>query len=423
MRTTSKWPLAALVGLGLASSVTPASSTKGETQVADLSGLELKTSPRRTVVGMPADVQAAAEANNANARAAARPAQPTGAKAPAPASAPATAAAPAVAPSRKSQGTVQPLIEDPMDRLRQRLAEKLAREPLPESSDPHLVRVIANPEPVPAATVAAPTVPIAPAVPIVTDRENELLITAPARRARPAPAVPIAKKAKAPHGHWDYEGENGPQNWSQLKPEFSTCGSGKRQSPIDIRDGISVQLDPVSFDYKPTAFKVIDNGHTVQVNVAPGNSIEVMNRRYELQQFHFHRPSEERINGRQFDMVAHLVHKDLEGRLAVVAVLLDRGSVQPVVQTVWNNLPLEKGEELAAKAEIDLNQLLPAERGYFTYMGSLTTPPCSEGVLWMVMQKPVSISSEQIGIFSRMYPMNARPIQATSGRMIKGSSN
>jgi carbonic anhydrase len=234
--------------------------------------------------------------------------------------------------------------------------------------------------------------------------------------------VPIAK-TKAPRGHWEYEGDNGPQNWSQLKPEFSTCGSGKRQSPIDIRDGISVNLDPVSFDYKPSAFKVIDNGHTVQVNVAAGNTIEVMNRRYELQQFHFHRPSEERINGRQFDMVAHLVHKDLEGRLAVVAVLLDRGSVQPVVQTIWNNLPLEKNEELAAKTEIDLNQLLPAERGYFTYMGSMTTPPCSEGVLWMVMQKPVSISSEQIGIFSRMYPMNARPIQATSGRMIKGSAN
>ncbi|MBC7996025.1 MAG: carbonic anhydrase family protein [Rhizobacter sp.] len=207
-----------------------------------------------------------------------------------------------------------------------------------------------------------------------------------------------------------------------MKPEFSTCSSGKRQSPIDIRDGISVQLDPVQFDYKPSNFRVIDNGHTVQVNLAPGNSIEVMGRRFELVQFHFHRPSEERINGRQFDMVAHLVHKDLEGKLAVVAVLLDRGSVQPIVQTVWNNLPLEKGEEQPAKAMIDLNGLLPAERGYFTYMGSLTTPPCSEGVLWMVMQTPVSISSEQIGIFSRLYPMNARPIQSASGRLIKGSN-
>ncbi|KQU79430.1 carbonate dehydratase [Rhizobacter sp. Root16D2] len=234
-----------------------------------------------------------------------------------------------------------------------------------------------------------------------------------------------ARSVVAAHGaspHWDYSGDGAPENWSKLKPEFSACSAGKRQSPIDIRDGISVQLDPVQFDYKPSSFKVLDNGHTVQVNVAPGNSIEVMGRRFELLQFHFHRPSEERINGRQFDMVAHLVHKDLEGKLAVVAVLLDRGNTQQVVQTVWNNLPLEKGDEVAARATLDLNALLPTERGYYTYMGSLTTPPCSEGVLWMVMKQPVGISSEQIGIFSRLYPMNARPIQSASGRLIKGSN-
>jgi carbonic anhydrase len=116
------------------------------------------------------------------------------------------------------------------------------------------------------------------------------------------------------------------------------------------------------------------------------------------------------------------VHKDAEGKLAVVAVLLERGSAQSLVQTVWNNLPLEKGEEQAAQTTIDLNQLLPAERGYFTYMGSLTTPPCSEGVLWMVMKKPVTISPEQLAIFARLYPMNARPIQSASGRMIKESN-
>jgi len=120
-------------------------------------------------------------------------------------------------------------------------------------------------------------------------------------------------------------------------------------------------------------------------------------------------------------MVAHLVHKDIDGRLAVVAVLLERGSAQPIVQNVWNNLPLEKGEELAARSTINLNDLLPAERNYFTYMGSLTTPPCSEGVLWMVMKQPVQMSGEQIGIFARLYPMNARPIQSVAGRLIKES--
>jgi carbonic anhydrase len=119
--------------------------------------------------------------------------------------------------------------------------------------------------------------------------------------------------------------------------------------------------------------------------------------------------------------VAHLVHKDAEGKLAVVAVLLERGSAHPLVQSVWNNLPLEKGEEQAASVPMDLNNLLPAERQYYTYMGSLTTPPCSEGVLWMVMKKPVNIAPEQIGIFARMYPMNARPVQSAAGRMIKES--
>jgi carbonic anhydrase len=160
----------------------------------------------------------------------------------------------------------------------------------------------------------------------------------------------------------------------------------------------------------------------VQVNVGAGNSIQVGGRRYELAQFHFHRPSEERINGRQYDMDVHLVHKDGEGRLAVVAVLLERGAAQPLLQTVWNDLPLEKNEEVAARAQIDLNQLLPADRRYYTYMGSLTTPPCSEGVLWMVMQQPVTLSAEQIGLFSRLYPMNARPVQSVAGRLIKQSN-
>ena len=151
-------------------------------------------------------------------------------------------------------------------------------------------------------------------------------------------------------------------------------------------------------------------------------TIEVNGKRYALLQFHFHRPSEERINGRRFEMDAHLVHKDAEGRLAVVAVLLERGAAQPLLQTVWNNLPLEKHEAFAARAPIDLNQLLPTDRRYYTYMGSLTTPPCSEGVLWMVMQQPVTISPEQIDVFSRLYPMNARPVQQAAGRLIKQSN-
>lgn len=235
-------------------------------------------------------------------------------------------------------------------------------------------------------------------------------------------AAPGLSSLVNPNGHdvhWAYSGDTGPESWGMLKPEFQQCMLGKRQSPIDIREGIPVQLDPIQFDYRPANFKVIDNGHTIQANVEPGNSITVMGRRYELLQFHFHRPSEERINGKQFDMVAHLVHKDVDGKLAVIAVLIDQGNQHPMMQLVWNALPLEKGIEQASSVPIDLNLVLPERKQYFTYMGSLTTPPCSEGVLWMVMKQPAQMSREQIAIFAKMYPMNARPVQSAQGRMIK----
>ncbi len=219
--------------------------------------------------------------------------------------------------------------------------------------------------------------------------------------------------------HWEYNGAAGPQSWGQLKPEFQACSTGKRQSPIDIRDGIKVQLEPIQFDYRATPFRVIDNGHTVQVNLDPGNSITVSGRRYELVQFHFHRPSEERINGKQYEMVAHLVHKDAQGKLAVVAVLLDQGKEHPMVQLVWNSLPLEKSLEQASPVMLDMNLMLPEQRQYYTYMGSLTTPPCTEGVLWLVLKQPATLSPYQLSVFSRLYANNARPVQSASGRMIK----
>ncbi len=322
----------------------------------------------------------------------------------------AEAADPKPAKEEARSSTRKPGPQDPMDMLREKLAARLGATKPPEAASPNVVRVVSK------ASVAQEPAALAGTV--------HLGASSMPRRAAAEPRKPaLHASAEAGHAaHWSYEGAGGPEGWGRMKPEFAKCSTGTRQSPIDIRDGIKVSLDAVAFDYKPTAFRVIDNGHTVQVNVAPGNSIEVMGRRYDLLQFHFHRPSEERIDGKQFDMVAHLVHKDLEGRLAVVAVLLERGSALPIVQSVWNNLPLEKGDEVSAKLPLDLGALLPAERSYFTYMGSLTTPPCSEGVLWMVMKNPVQVSAEQIGIFSRLYPMNARPVQSASGRVIKESN-
>jgi carbonic anhydrase len=245
---------------------------------------------------------------------------------------------------------------------------------------------------------------------------------ADARRKQQAAAV-AAIAAKPFHSDtWSYEGETGPANWGRINKAWTKCGSGARQSPIDIRDGMKVELEQISFDYKPSSFSVTDNGHTIQVDVAGGNYLNVQNRQYELVQFHFHRPGEERINGKSFEMVVHLVHKDAEGKQAVLAVLLERGRAQSTIQTVWNNLPLEKHDVIRPTIVLDLAELLPEKRDYFTYMGSLTTPPCDEGVLWMVMKNPVQASPAQMALFSRLYPMNARPVQASAGRVIKESN-
>jgi carbonic anhydrase len=246
---------------------------------------------------------------------------------------------------------------------------------------------------------------------------------AEARRKQASVAPVVAAPVIKPYvgNHWSYEGETGPANWGR-NPAWSQCASGSRQSPIDLRDGMKVDLEQISFDYKPSSFNVTDNGHTIQVNVGPGNYISLQNRTFELLQFHFHRPSEERINGRGFEMVVHMVHKDADGKLAVVAVLLERGKAQSMIQTVWNNLPLEKNDTVAPSIVLDPSEVLPAKRDYFTYMGSLTTPPCSEGVLWLVMKTPVQASPEQMALFARLYPFNARPVQANGGRIVKESN-
>jgi carbonic anhydrase len=294
---------------------------------------------------------------------------------------------------------------DSIDHLQRRLAEKLgAQRAAAAPATPYDVKVSTRSAPAAHGAATAHTA-----------------TRAAAATARPGPAAAALPHTAHP-AHWSYAGEAGPQGWAALAPEFATCSTGSRQSPIDIRGGLRVELEPVQFDYRSSRFGVLDNGHTIQVNMAAGNSISVLGRRYDLLQFHFHRPSEERIDGRAADMVAHLVHKDAEGRLAVVAVLLEGGSAQPVVQAVWNNLPLEKGEELAASVAIDPANLLPTDRRYYTYMGSLTTPPCTEGVLWMVMKQPVQLSVQQIDLFARLYPMNARPVQSASGRLIKESN-
>ena len=256
-------------------------------------------------------------------------------------------------------------------------------------------------------------------------RELQLATSGPRRVARKKAATgaghAAANPAAAMHQHWAYEGEGAPANWAKLRGDYATCATGQRQSPIDIRDGIKVSLETIRFDYRPSQFRIVDNGHTLQVTLGEGLAMHVMGKRYELIQFHFHRPAEERVNGKLYDMVVHLVHRNDEGQLAVIAVLLEKGSEHPLVQTLWNNMPLERDMDVSPAEPIDVMQLLPENRAYWTYMGSLTTPPCTEGVLWMVMKQPVQVSADQIAIFSRLYRNNARPVQPLNGRLIKES--
>jgi carbonic anhydrase len=230
-------------------------------------------------------------------------------------------------------------------------------------------------------------------------------------------ALAYAQVHKSPH--WSYDGDEGPSHWGDLNPDFAPCKNGHHQSPIDIRNPQKADLPPIRLDYKPSPLHIIDNGHTIMINYAPGSSIRVGDKQYALKQFHFHRPSEEKINGKTYEMVVHLVHADQDGNLAVVAILLESGKDNPLIQELWNDLPKEKEkEERLDTITINAANLLPADSGYYTFSGSLTTPPCSENVIWFVLKSPVSVSAAEIEQFSRLYRNDARPTQPLYDRNV-----
>ncbi len=219
--------------------------------------------------------------------------------------------------------------------------------------------------------------------------------------------------------HWSYEGDGGPANWGKLDPANAACAAGRTQSPIDIKGAQTSTLPALKFNYNSAPLNVIDNGHTIQVNYAAGSTLSVGSRTYTLKQFHFHHPSEEHVNGRAYDMVAHLVHADAAGHLAVVAVLFTTGQANSVIEQVWKNIPTEKEKPVdVAGVTLNAKDLLPADLGYYTFAGSLTTPPCSEGVTWYVLKSTTSLSTSQLASFAKLYPDNARPIQPTNDRKI-----
>jgi len=234
--------------------------------------------------------------------------------------------------------------------------------------------------------------------------------------------LPLLAAAQEAKPHWSYKGAEGPAQWGKLESDYAVCSTGKTQSPIDIKGAKAADLPALKMDYKAVPLNIIDNGHTIQVNYAPGSTLTVGDHVYTLKQFHFHHPSEEHVNGKKFELVAHLVHADADGHLAVVAVLFQDGAPSYFLDTIWKNIPSEKEKALDVPGvTVNVRDLLPTSLGYYTYAGSLTTPPCSEGVTWFVLKTPDTLTPEELAAFTKHYPMNARPIQATNGREIKES--
>jgi carbonic anhydrase len=236
-------------------------------------------------------------------------------------------------------------------------------------------------------------------------------------------AVWLASAAVAPalaqHHHWGYSGEGAPSHWAALDPQFGACASGKAQSPVDLPKSAKGDHAPLAFNYQQGAKRIFNNGHTVQVEYAPGSVLLIDGHAYELKQFHFHAPSENTVAGKRYPMEGHFVHADKDGHLAVVAVMFKEGKPNATVESLWASMPAKEDEEHVFSTPLDASGLLPAGRHYYRFDGSLTTPPCSEGVTWIVLAEPVTVSKSQVAAFSKTLGFaNNRPVQPLNARKV-----
>ena len=218
--------------------------------------------------------------------------------------------------------------------------------------------------------------------------------------------------------HWAYDGAGAPANWGSIDEKFHTCSEGVNQSPINLTGFVDAMLPAIKFNYNLQSNEILNNGHTIQINMDAGSSIEVDGISFELKQFPFHTPSENNINGNSYPLEAHFVHASANGKLAVVAVMFEVGESNKVLEGLWKKMPLEAGVH-NKDVNNQINTLLPKNRDYYRFNGSLTTPPCTEGVRWLVMKDSISMSKEQLALFQKvMKRPNNRPIQATNARVI-----
>jgi carbonic anhydrase len=235
-------------------------------------------------------------------------------------------------------------------------------------------------------------------------------------------ALPLAAAAaEAPH--WSYSGEDGPEHWGRLRPQWAQCERGQRQSPIDIVAARREPLPALQFDYRPAPLRVVNDGHTVRVRFARGSRLLIGGEAHALQQFHFHVPGGDKLRGEEFPMAMHFLHKSASGRLVSLVLLFRLGAENAALAALLPQLPARgEPERTVPGATVDPARWLPAVHGYYAYDGSLTAPPCTEGVRWLVLKQPLELSAAQLARLAALFPRNARPVQPLHGRVVSESS-
>lgn len=240
-------------------------------------------------------------------------------------------------------------------------------------------------------------------------------------------AQEIAQR-KDSQSHWGYEPGNGPSSWGKLNRDWSLCAEGKQQSPVDLSGARQKKTDEMKLEFPTANLKVVhqthvldalDNGHTIQINYDGGETLEIGNHRFALRQYHFHSPSEHTVNGRHYPMEMHMVHVSADKKLAVIGVFIEQGRHNEAFDRIWSNLPTQTGQEVHIEnVQVDIDHILPENKATYRYRGSLTTPPCSEGVGWFVYVEPIELSRDQIEAFQKIFHGNNRPTQPMNDRSL-----